>query len=350
MVARRSNPSRSGARTFAQLVANDLKRKEYAPVYVFVGEDDFRIETVVEHIRRDVVGDGPNATFNSHVFRGDEGACDRALQQARSFSMLGGRQFVWLRDAETCLADEETGAAIAAYAADPTEQSVLVLTAPKVDRRRRWVKACMKGGHLYEFPLPEGRELIPWITKAAQRAGLDLTAAQRQLLADLVGNDLRGLAGEIEKLALLEEEKPGPLTDEDIVANVMDQANLAVWEINAHLEPGGAADSLKTWFRLAEWGQVAEGLIPVLLFEIRRAARADALAADGSTDRDVASKAGFSTWLYDKRVRPLIAKLGRTGLRRALVAGHRSDAALKSSPLDSGLVLERFLVEVCEER
>jgi DNA polymerase III delta subunit len=174
-----------------------------------------------------------------------------------------------------------------------------------------------------------------------------LTPEKGKLLEDLVGNNLQALATEIEKLALLAEERGRPPTVEEIVEVVMDQADLAVFAINKHLGPGETSQALKTWFHLANWGSDAYSLMPLMLFRVRTAALAEALSSEGLDHQSILKRAGFNAWLYNNETKPLVAKLGRDGVRRALVAGRRCDAALKSSPLDSGLALERFLMEVC---
>ncbi|MFO7652435.1 MAG: DNA polymerase III subunit delta [Candidatus Krumholzibacteriia bacterium] len=346
MVARTGGKS-GGMNTLDDLVAGPLRSRTYGPVYVLVGPDTFRADAVVERMRRDVLGDGPNATFNDHVFRGDEVTMEDVLQQARSYPMLGGRQVIWLRGAQTCLADDASGAAFEAYLAAPIDQTVLIVTADKVDGRRRWVKTCQQAGCLYQAEAPKGGELLAWAARTARRAGVELPDELLSLLIDLVGSDLRALSGEIDKIALLAEENGRLPAAEEILAVVMDQADLQIYAMTNHIVPDGGAEALKAWCRLAEWGETPHRAAPLIMHRFRGAVAAEALAAEGADPGAIPGLTGINSWVYRSQIRPLIARMGRQRLRDALAAALRCETALKSSPVSPAIVLERFVLEVC---
>ena len=189
---------------FQDLVEQDLKTGNFRPVYLLAGEDMLRIEGVVEKIRKDALGEQGSA-FNFHVFQGDQTPVERILQQALSLPMFSGRQVIWVKQVDQCLGAQESQVHLEKYLAKPVPETILLLTADKVDKRKRWVKACQENQFLFDFTPPSGEALVQWVLKAARRQELPLDVEQARVLCELVGNDLLSLKSEIDKLSLLVE-------------------------------------------------------------------------------------------------------------------------------------------------
>jgi len=341
-----SKGQRRGGKTFQDLLATDLKTGEFRPVYLLIGPDDYRIEAVVEHIKKAALGDGGGGSFNDHVFQGDECDLSRVLQQAETYPMFGSRQVVWLRHVEACISDQDAGDALLRYIQQPVDQTILILTGTALDKRRKWVKALAKHDVLFEFPNPKGNALRTWVHRAAQRANLDIDADTAETLVQLVGDDLRALSGEIDKLALLAEDSGRKLSGADILQVVMDQAELHVFDLSNSIEPGNSAGALRTWFRLTEWGKSAYELAPLVIFRFKQAALVAQLRGEGLNDREIAQRTGLNSWVLNKQILPMVNRLGARRLAAALTDCERCDRALKSSPMKPEIHLERLIMSL----
>ncbi|MFN2116911.1 MAG: DNA polymerase III subunit delta [Candidatus Promineifilaceae bacterium] len=72
-------------------------------------------------------------------------------------------------------------------------------------------------GRVLFFPLPEGGQLIRWIQQQAEKDGGEISPRAANLLASLVGNDLRTLENEIQKLVAYKEySHPKTIEPDDI--------------------------------------------------------------------------------------------------------------------------------------
>ncbi len=332
--------------SFQDLVRDDLKTKNYRPVYLLVGEDRFRIESIVNHLKADVLG-AAGVAFNFHLFQGDEVPLERVLQQANSYPMLGERQIVWLRLADKCIANQVAGESIRCYCENPIEQTILIMSADKIDKRKKWLKVCQTAGYFFEFSPPAGNELVSWVSKAAERANLPLDRELIRILIDLIGSDLHALAAEIDKLALLADEYGRPLTGQDLTEVIMDQAKLEPFDINNNLGPGQASQVLKAWYRLQGWGRTAHEIAPLVLWRIRALAQFSAFRSEGFSNNEIPRKTGMNPWVC-RQIGPIADAMGPDGVSRAVKAGKHCDASLKSSPLKPDLILEKTLIEICE--
>lgn len=330
--------------TFQDLVNQDLKTGKHRPVYLLVGPDVLRMEGVVEKIRKDALGEAGSA-FNFHLMQGDQIEIGRALQQALALPMLGDKQAIWVKNIDKCLTDQASQNGFLKYIGNPVPETILICSAEKADKRKKWVKTCVDSGFYFDFSPPAGEALVQWVLKAAGREGLPLGQEEARLLCELVGNDLLGLRNEIQKLALLSETRGQDLTATELSRIIMDQAELDGFEITANLEPGKARDVLKTWFRLAEWGRSPYELVPLLVSRIRKAHLLALGRSDGLDDREIGSLTGTNPWSF-KYLEPMIRGYGRDGLREALVAVLDCDRKLKGSPLKPDIIIEKLIFDL----
>ena len=337
----------------AELRDGPLKTGEFAPVYLLIGADQLRAEAVVESIRRKVL-DPAAAAFNEQVFHGDQAGWQTVLQAAQSFPMFGDRQLVWLKHVEALEAPgggeerkkgaEGDAAAISGYLDSPAPQTILIVTGEKVDGRRAWVATAKKLGYFYAFDPPSGRDLEAWIANAARRAKLTLDAAGCRLLVDLVGDDLRALAAEIEKLALVEASRGQAVPTDELPGLIMDQAELDVFALTDSIVAGGSADVLKTWLRLQTWGKDAYDQMPAVVAHLRRVALVAAGLADGRTLEDIARTSGLNAWMVKNKLAPLARRLTPEARERFLAAGLAGERSLKQRPLAPSIAFEQLLL------
>jgi len=348
MATRRFGGRGTGLPRLQDLVNEDLKTGDFRPVYVLAGDDALRIEQVVHAMRDRALGESATS-FNFHALQGDQVDMSRVMQQALSLPMFAGTQLIWVKHADRLLGDAAGQEVFEKYLAAPVPETILVLSMERADRRKKWVKACQTAGYLFDFSPPAGEELVKWVVKAAQREQLPLGADQARVLCELVGNDLLGLKSEIDKLALLAEDRGRPLETEEIARIIMDQAALEGYEITAQLSPGHAADVLRTWFRLAEWGRSAYEIAPLVASRLRKGALLAACRESGADDKTTAARTGQNPWSF-RYLEPMVRGLGPEGLKRALRTALACDRGLKSSPLKPDIILEKTIADVCARR
>jgi DNA polymerase-3 subunit delta len=341
---------RTTAPGFAQIRDQDLTTGSFRPVYVMDGPDQLRLEQVVDAICQRTL-DPASAAFNDHTLQGDQVGWEGVLQQAQGFPMLGGRQLVVVRHADTIKARSQgtrgkdpAEEALTAYIKNPLESTLLVITGEKFDGRKGWMAAAKKAGFYFHFAPPTGRDLDQWIAKAASRAKLDLAPASRSILAQLVGNDLQGLLVEIEKLSLLQESRGGAPSADEIPELVMDQAELEVFNLTDSFGPGEAAALMRSWLRLTTWGTDVYQLTPLLMTHLRRTALAAVCAAEGESADAVADATHLNAWMLKNRIIPLANRMGLAGCRRMLAACLSCEQAQKRRPVPPELAFEQLLL------
>ena len=165
------------------------------PIQAIVGEDTYLAEEALEKILAAAVGDDRQDAVQ--VFYGDETKWEQVLGVARTGSLFAPRRAIVVRRADQLKGDEE---AVTEYAADPSPGVTLVLVAARPDRRRNPWKKLLPKVTVHDATPKKGRALRAHVEEELRGRGLRLApGALNELIAE-VGQDLRRLMGEVDKL------------------------------------------------------------------------------------------------------------------------------------------------------
>ena len=330
-------------------------RKTLAPLYLVFGEEPLQAMEAADAIRAAARERGHAERECLTVETGFDWNLLR--QRAASRSLFAGRRVLDLRLGNAKPGD--AGAkALGEYAARPAEDTVLLITAGKLDwstQKGRWFTALDSVGVVVAAMPIELSRLPAWIDQRLRSRGLNPTPDAVTLLSERIEGNLLAAAQEIEKLALSD---PGrELTAAAVLAVVGDSARYSIYDfVDAALlgHPERAVRILD--------GLRGEGVEPVLLnWALHREIRVLAALAFARDQRQspetvFAAFAARKQPVWDKRKPPLLQALRRLTLvqcRQLLRACARIDRLAKGaetgSPWDALLAnglrlagLERF--------
>lgn len=177
------------------------------PVYLYWGEDEYRLERAVQSLR-DRVLDPSWSSFNYDKIAAEQAeAVMQGLNQAMTLPLGSGGRLVWLVNSALChRCSEDLLAELERTLSEIPANAHLLLTSPsKPDGRSKSVKLLQKYARIQEFsPTPPWKteQLIQDVKQAAQQQGVLLTAEAVEQLTEAVGNNGRQLFMELEKLRL----------------------------------------------------------------------------------------------------------------------------------------------------
>jgi DNA polymerase III delta subunit len=178
-----------------------------------VGADSLLAEEALARILAEHLGEA--AADAVEVVRGEETSWARLLDNVRTGSLFAPRRAVVVRNAEA-LKGEDAG--VAPYLDDPTPGVLLALLAAKPDKRKGVWKRLMERGAVSPADPLKGRALRANVQDRLKRRRLALREDALEELIERVGQDLRRLVGEIDKLESFAEGRKGPLTADDVAA------------------------------------------------------------------------------------------------------------------------------------
>jgi DNA polymerase-3 subunit delta len=171
------------------------------PIQAIVGEDTYLAEEALEKVLAAAIGDDRQDALQ--VLYGDEAKWEEVLGAARTGSLFVARRAIVVRRAELLKYGSAAGGdddPVEAYAADPPPDVTLVLLAARPDRRRNPWKKLLPKAAVHDASPRKGRALRAHVEEELRGRGLRFAPDALNELISEVGQDLRRLMGEVDKL------------------------------------------------------------------------------------------------------------------------------------------------------
>ncbi len=310
-------------------------KKGLAPVCLISGDEPLQCGEAADAVRAAARAQG----FEERIVleHDPQFNWDQLTAEAENLSLFARQRLIELRLSSTKIGAEGSRA-LCDYLARPPDQTLLLITAPKLDRSQqssKWVKAIDKAGvWLAVWPV-DNRQLPGWIAARMRNRGLNPDREAAALLAERVEGNLLAAVQEIEKLLLLH--GAGPVTADQVASAIADSARYDVYGLVDALLLGDLRHGLRM---LA--GLRAEGTYPsVVLWALAREIR---LLATLATQRAQLAQAMTRHGVWAKR-KPIVQKglqrLDARQWRRLLRECARADRMIKGAALGDPWLLLR---------
>ena len=323
-----------------------------AAVYVVSGDEPLLCQEACDAIR---AATREQAFSERQVFNADASFdWGNLLQAGASMSLFADKRLLELR-LPSGKPGDKGAAALLEYLARPPEDTMLLISLPKLDgsaQKTKWAKALIDGPQcqfVQIWPV-DAHQLPQWIRQRLAQAGLSASQEAVEMIAVRVEGNLLAAAQEIEKLKLLAD--GGQIEVSTVHAAVADSARFDVFGLIDAALNGEAAHAL----RMLE-GLRGEGVEPpVILWALAREIRLLATIAQQYGQGMPLDKAFSSARppVWDKR-RPLVSKaLQRLSAARwaaLLQDAQRIDAQIKGQAAgDPWSGLRMLTLSLCGQR
>lgn len=232
---------------------------------------------------------------------------------------------------------------LAAYVADMPESTVLIVLVDEVlDAAHPLVKAASQSGKVLQSTLPKGKALESWISKRARGLGVTIAPDAAELLANFIGNQLRLLANELDKLATYV--GTGKTIRADDVRKLSAQVQEArIFDLTDALAQRNRKQALDILHDLLADGEAPLRLLSTITSQVRTLLLVKELAQKGLRGPQIAATAGIAPFVAEKALRQ-IGKFSPAQLENAYRSLLETDAALKRSRLTPELALDLLVV------
>ena len=195
-------------------LTDSLKAREYAPMYLLTGEENYFIDVASDYFEKNIV-DESLRDFDQTVLYGRETDMQTVVSHAKQFPMMSPVKLVLVKEAQEIKLPEWD--LLAEYLEHPLEQTVLVFCYrhKNLDKRTRAYKAINSKGCIYERNRLYDNQVPDWIGTFVNQHGHTITQKGSILIAESIGNDLGKIANELSKVLI--SLKPGEVINEDII-------------------------------------------------------------------------------------------------------------------------------------
>jgi DNA polymerase-3 subunit delta len=319
-----------------------IKKKEFAPVYFFYGEEDFLIDEIVDAIIAEGVDAGTRG-FNLDIVHGSEIDGKDVVSIASSFPMMSDRRVVIVKDFDRVTNKE----LLEPYFDHPSITTCLVLVATKPDTRKKPYPLLKKKSVGGEFTRLYENEIPAWIQRRVKLFKRSITPEAAELLQAYVGNSLRDVANQIEKLLIAIGSRP-TIGLQDVEAVVGVSKEFTVFELSKMVGEKNIARSMEIVERMMDSGESPQLIIVMLTRHFIILSKLHELRTSIKSDFELASAVRISPF-FVKEYLSHLRNYSPFAIDNAFLALTRADHELKSSATDPKLVMDVLLCEMMEQ-
>jgi DNA polymerase-3 subunit delta len=182
-------------------ILQDLKNKQFAPIYFLYGDEPYFIDEISQYIEKNVLDEGERG-FNQMVLYGKDTQMDDIVANAKRFPMMAPYQVIIVKEAQHLSRQWEK---FESYAQNPQPTTILVFNYKykKPDKRKKVFKLLAKNGVLFESkPLYENK-VLPWINEYLASKKYQIEPKAGQMLMEFLGTELGKIKNELDKLMII---------------------------------------------------------------------------------------------------------------------------------------------------
>jgi DNA polymerase-3 subunit delta len=332
-----------------------------AAVHLILGEDSYLAEEALERILTEAIGTDRDDSLR--VLQGDEVKWEAVVAAARAGSLFASRRAVLVRRADLIRGpkeDEDPGAQphpakkakaeehpMLRYLEAPAPDATLVLLAAKPDRRRNPWKRLSAEALVHAAEPLRKPQLRAYVEGDLRRRGLRLSADALSGLLEEVGQDLRRLMGEVDKLEAWSGERKEALSADDVHAVLGRGLGRPLYLFADALAGRDLPEALARLEELLEGGEEGLRVLATAHRAVRQVRAATGLR-ERRTPRSEIGRRLLPPNMQFKLDALLDASERWTGgdLRRAIVALNDADRRIKRGA-DASTALVAAVVEAC---
>jgi len=228
--------------------------------------------------------------------------------------------------------------ALANYLGRLPETTTLVLVDGELAAENALLEALRPHGTVQEFRRISQKKVVSWLLGRAQKEGLDISAPAAQLLADLVGDNLRLLVSELGKLATYAYGRR--IEGADVKALVSEARDVNVFAMVDAIAEKRPAVALRLLRRLIADGREAGFLLALIVRQYRYIIQAKELMLAGLPAREIGQRLEISSDFVLQRVLDQAQRYSLPRLKAAYRRLLEADAGIKRGRHDDQLALE----------
>jgi len=336
-------------------VVRQIKNKEYAPLYVLYGLENFLKEEFVSYVRQEMI-DPAYADLNVGMYDCTQTPLEMILQDADTLPFFAdhrlviGDQAFFLTGAKPPTKVDVDPDALIRYVEQPPAYTSVILKvdAEKLDERKKLVKTLQQKAIVLDFKPLRDQDLYAWIERRAKKWGVAIEREDAAWLVDRTGNELRLLNKEIEKMALYVGSRGGSITRDVIELLASRTLEQDVFALIEDVVSGRLTQAFRTLYDCLKMGEEPIKLLSLLARQFRLLLQVKIWAPKGYTQQQLAGMLKVHPYAVKKALEQ--ARFFSEGSLRGLLAIlAEEDFRMKSGQVDKQLALELFMTRVAAE-
>jgi DNA polymerase-3 subunit delta len=326
---------------FYQKIEKAIQTREFPNLLLFFGEESYLIHQAVRYVKACVL-EGGSVDFNWRSFECGEADATAIKDEIETLPMMASHRVVLVKEcSEFRDADWQT---LMPVIENPVPSTVVMMTAAKLDKRKKAVQAMINASLSVEFKKPYDNQIPGWIRHIAKGLGLEIESQALEIFHRKVGSSLLEIEGELRKMRSYLGKRTEILV-EDVEASVSDRREENIFSLAGVMAVGDKSGSLIQAAKLLEQGESELGIVALTARHFRILANVHMGLEQGLSGAKLASHAQVPPYFlndYQRQVRAW--SLAR--IEKVMVVLSETEKALKSSPLSGGIWIDNMIAKI----
>lgn len=313
------------------------------PVILLHGEEDFLIDECVQAVLDHTLDEGTRG-FNLDVVYGSKTDIKEVIAHASAFPLMSARRIVVVKEFEKLATNDQSKELLAAYLTRPLESTCLLLISPQPDFRKKPFTDLKKHAEIVECKPLYDNQVPDWILKRVKQLGKEVDPEACRLLQGYVGNSLRALQNELDKLFIYGGDKK-EITAADVTEVVGATKGFTIFDLQNAIGRKDLREALMILQSMLQLGQSPQMMIVMLTRFFTQLWKISELKGKRVSDAEMSKEVGIHPFFL-KQVVQYQSMFSRDHLEAGFQALLDADVTLKSTSRDPHLVMDLLLFEL----
>jgi len=328
--------------TYNELL-NHVRKKAFENAYFFYGAEDFLIDDCTRRLI-DAVVEPDTKDFNLDIFYGGQVDGGQVVETANAYPMLAESRVVVLKDLHKLSAGSmET---LLLYLDKPAPTTRLLLISNQMNNRSKNVAKLKTRCCAIEFKPLYDNKVPGWITNYVAARGYEIDYKAALLLQAHVGNNLRAIVNELEKifLNLSDSQKITEVNVQDVVGV---SRKFSVFNLNDAIGNKDIEKSLLILNKMLESGESHTAILAMVARHFENLLKVKGAISLGKAPNEISTMTGIPPFFVDKTKR-MAQKYSLTEFDNIFDDLLATDLVLKTSRQAPKLALQSMLFRILQ--
>ncbi len=328
----------------ADQIIHSIGEGKIAPFYFLYGAESFYRLGIIRALNHKLITPD-NRDFNLENFEARESSVGDWIGAAKTLPFLGGMKLVIVRNLHEKTIEGADQKKLFEYVADPGLDSCLVITAGKVDRKRKLYKNLTTQQGALSCEAPQEAGLLSWVKHRARSFGYDLSSGAARKMVDRIGAKPGILAKELEK-AMAYAGRENKITESMVGDLVGDIKVETAFSLTEALKEKKTERALLLLQNQLDHGEDPVKILGLIAWQFRTLWEVKHYQAQKYGVQKIAEQMGAKPFLVEKALQ-YTKNFNRPQLQEGMKYLLEADRDLKTSGREPLGVLETLLLRIC---
>lgn len=322
-------------------VNDDVKKRDFAPVYLIYGDEAYLRENYKKALIKALVSPGDNLNYN--MFRGADTNIKDVISLAVTLPFMAEKRVVLVQDSELF---NKSSDELAEYIENPSTDTVLIFEEEKVNANNRSFKAAKGGGYCVKAERYDPKKLPGWVAADFKRYGKRVSGSAVDLLIERAGSDMTTLDMEVTKLVSYVGEREG-VFDDDVMKMVHRSPSATVFQMVEAVVDRQLDRAVGLYYDMLSGDESPFGIRSLIERHFRILLVVKDMAEKGADNKEISSAAGISekiVWKYEKQAK----KYSRVKIKNVLGECVKTEKDIKQGRIADKIAVELLLFGIAD--